>query len=109
MDVVLQRYNHRESARREIFDDQWSVSEKIVVIRQRLGETGRLRFSELFEGVGSRGEVVATFLALLELIRLKHLLASQGDVFGEIEIVVAPVDMQRIVPGEPATETVESQ
>tara|TARA_B000000441_G_scaffold123400_1_gene99885 strand:+ start:102 stop:263 length:162 start_codon:yes stop_codon:yes gene_type:complete len=53
--------------------------------------------------------VVATFLALLELIRLKHLLASQGEVFGEIEIVVAPVDMQRIMPGEPVAETVEAQ
>ena len=80
-----------------------------MVIRQRLGEAGRLKFSELFEGNGSRGEVVATFLALLELIRLKHLLASQGEVFGEIEIVVAPVDMQRIMPGEPVSETVEAQ
>ena len=109
VDEVLQRYNHREAAKREIVDDQWSVSEKIVVIRQRLGEAGQLKFSELFEGNGSRGEVVATFLALLELIRLKHLLASQGEVFGEIEIVVAPVDMQRIVPGEPVAETVEAQ
>ena len=109
VDEVLQRYNHREAAKREIVDDQWSVSEKIVVIRQRLGEAGRLKFSELFEGSGSRGEVVATFLALLELIRLKHLLASQGEVFGEIEIVVAPVEMQRIVPGEPVAETVEAQ
>ncbi len=109
VDEVLQRYNHREAAKREIVDDQWSVSEKIVVIRHRLGEAGRLKFSELFEGSGSRGEVVATFLALLELIRLKHLLASQGEVFGEIEIVVAPVEMQRIVPGEPMAETVETQ
>ena len=28
---------------------------------------------------------------------------------GEIEIIVAPVDMQRIVPGEPVAETVEAQ
>ena len=109
VDEVLQRYNHREAARREIVDDQWSVSERIVVIRHRLGKEGRLKFSELFEGSGSRGEVVATFLALLELIRLKHLLASQGEAFGEIEIVVAPVDMHRILRGVPVVETVKAQ
>ena len=34
----------------------------------------------------SRTEVVVTFLALLELIRLKQLVAEQPEAFGEIEI-----------------------
>ena len=34
---------------------------------------GSVRFSELFETPTSRSEVVCTFLALLELIRLKQL------------------------------------
>ena len=38
-----------------------------------LSERPSVRFSELFEGVTSRSEVVVTFLALLELIRLKQL------------------------------------
>jgi segregation and condensation protein A len=99
VDRVLQQYFSREAAKREIVDDQWSISEKIVVIRHRLGEAKRLRFSELFNEAGSRGEIVATFLALLELVRLKQLLAMQSEVFGEIDIVIAPVEMQRIVPG----------
>jgi segregation and condensation protein A len=40
----------------------------------------------LFEGVTSRTEVVVTFLALLELIRLKQLTALQREPFAEIEI-----------------------
>ena len=32
-----------------------------------------MKFSELFEGATSRSEVVVTFLALLELIRLKQI------------------------------------
>ena len=51
-----------------------------------LGERPSVRFSELFEGVTSRSEVVVTFLALLELIRLKQLAAVQREPFGEIEI-----------------------
>ena len=34
----------------------------------------------------SRTEVVVTFLALLELIRLKQLVCIQPETFGEIEI-----------------------
>jgi segregation and condensation protein A len=45
-----------------------------------------MKFSELFEGVTSRSEVVVTFLALLELIRLKQIVAFQREAFGEIEI-----------------------
>jgi len=101
---LLQRIAEREVARSEIIEDRWSVSEKIVAIRQRLGQAGRLKFSELFDDSGSRGEMVATFLALLELVRLKQLRATQDATFGEIEIAVAPVEMQQIKPEQ--TETV---
>jgi segregation and condensation protein A len=49
-------------------------------------EKASLKFSELFEGVTSRSEVVCTFLALLELIRLKQLVCVQENPFTEIEI-----------------------
>ena len=104
VNAVLERLAKREAAQSEIVEDRWSVSEKIGVIRQRLGQAGRLRFSELFDGARSRGEVVATFLALLELIRLKQLQAAQEASFEEIEIAVAPVEMQQINPEpEPVT------
>jgi hypothetical protein len=40
------------------------------------------------------------------LIRLKQLRATQDDSFGEIEIVVAPVEMQQIKPEQPEPEMV---
>jgi len=82
---VLQRVAKR-SDQRDIFEDKWSVSEKIELLIRTLSERGRLKFSELFEGVTSRSEVVVTFLALLELIRLKQLTAVQREAFGEIEL-----------------------
>ena len=45
-----------------------------------------MRFAELFENAASRSEVVCTFLALLELIRLKQLICVQPEPFAEIEI-----------------------
>jgi segregation and condensation protein A len=48
-----------------------------------------VKFSELFAEIASRVEIVVTFLALLELIRLKQVRAVQSNPFDEIEI--APV------------------
>jgi segregation and condensation protein A len=45
-----------------------------------------VRFAELFESAANRSEVVCTFLALLELIRLKQLVCVQPEPFAEIEI-----------------------
>ena len=85
VNTVLRRFEKRDDAR-EIFEDKWTVSEKIEKLMQLISERPVLKFSELFEGVTSRSEVVVTFLALLELMRLKQLAAVQREPFGEIEI-----------------------
>jgi len=82
---VLQRFKQRENLG-DIFEDKWSVSEKIEFILRMISERGSLRFAELFENAASRSEVICTFLALLELIRLRQLVCSQSEPFGEIEI-----------------------
>jgi segregation and condensation protein A len=85
VNVVLKRFSRPED-QRDIFEDKWTVSEKIEHLMRVLSERPGVRFSELFEGVTSRSEVVVTFLAVLELIRLKQLTAVQREPFGEIEI-----------------------
>jgi segregation and condensation protein A len=109
VNAVLQRFNQPQ-ARRDIFEDKWSVSEKIQHLMRSTDERPRMKFSELFEGVTSRIEVIATFLALLELIRLKQLTAVQPEPFAEIEIcrVIAPpaVSPEPVPAGAPVPETV---
>ena len=85
VNAVLKRFEKRDDAR-EIFEDKWTVSEKIEFVLQVITERGGVRFAELFAGAASRSEVVCTFLALLELIRLKQLVCAQNEEFGEIEI-----------------------
>src|SRR5215208_7037189 len=46
VNTVLKRVNRREDLR-DIFEDKWSVSEKIEELRRALMERGSLRFSEL--------------------------------------------------------------
>lgn len=85
VNTVLKRFEKRDNPR-EIYEDKWSVSEKIEHIVRVMTSQATVRFSELFEAAMSRSEVVCTFLALLELIRLKQLVCGQASDFGEIEI-----------------------
>ena len=55
-------------------------------ILERVGNGTSVRFSELFGQIVSRVEIVVTFLALLELIRLNQVRALQPKMFDEIEI-----------------------
>src|SRR5689334_12226922 len=82
---VLKRFQQKPD-QRDIFEDKWTVSEKTEQLLKLVSERLRVKFSELFDRVTSRTEVVVTFLALLELIRLKQLVAAQPEPFGEIEI-----------------------
>jgi len=86
--TVLKRIEERQDVQ-EIFAERFSVSEKIEVILHRVANSAGLRFSDLFGTAVSRVEVVVTFLALLELIRLKQVRAVQKNMFEEIEIVGA--------------------
>jgi len=85
VNAVLKRVSQREDTR-DIFEDKWTVSEKIEHLLQRMRERSSLKFSEMFANATSRSEVVVTFLALLELMRLKQVVAVQPEPFGEIEI-----------------------
>jgi segregation and condensation protein A len=83
--AILKRVNQQDNAR-DVFEDKWTVSEKIEMLVKMLHERPRLGFSDLFAGDMSRMEVVVTFLAMLELIRLKQLVAIQAEAFGEIQL-----------------------
>ena len=85
---TLKRVAQKENLR-EIFEEKYSVTDKIAEILWTLGEKGGLKFHSLFDRAATRGEIVATFLALLDLIRLKQVRAQQSSHFAEIEIVKA--------------------
>lgn len=71
----------------EIVQDQYSVADKIDSILNAVCEKSRVVFTQLFGENASRNEIVCTFLALLELIRLRHVNIVQDRHFGEIMIV----------------------
>jgi len=105
--VILKRFGERDDVR-EIQADPYTVSEKMAALRMLIQEKGRFRFSDLFAEARSRSEVVVTFLAMLELTRLRHLQVIQSEDFGEIEVELAPPEAPSVeAPEEPVLE--ESQ
>lgn len=83
---VLKRIATKSEDLREIFEENYTVSDKIDLILRLTAPGVPLKFTELFASAASRSEIVVTFLALLELIRLKQLRAVQDEAFGEIEL-----------------------
>ena len=85
---VLKKVAARREDLREIFEENFTVSDKIEYLLQLTSERpSGLKFTDLFATTSSRSEVVVTFLALLELIRLKQIRVLQAEPFGEIELV----------------------
>jgi segregation and condensation protein A len=83
---VLKRFEDAHSLR-EIVDDRWTVSDKIDFLLATVPVGGRMRFEELFNEASSRSEVIVTFLAILELIKLHFLEIEQTKTLGEIALL----------------------
>ena len=70
----------------EVTKDEFSVAEKVHEIFHRLAKHTTIYFSALFKQAKNKMEAITTFLAVLELVRLKEILVRQDAQFGEIEI-----------------------
>ncbi len=70
----------------EIFAEQYTVSEKVDYLLELTKNGKPLTLGRLFRGMRSRHEIVCTFLAVLELIKLNRLAARQDNHFDEIVI-----------------------
>jgi len=89
---VLRR--RRPSSPHEILRPHRSVGECVELILARFAVESELEFSTLFEDDADRGDVVVTFLALLELIRVGVVRARQDERFGPIQLVLAVDDLE---------------
>ena len=90
--VVLK--NLPKSDFHEVMKDEFTVAEKVHEIFHRLVKEPLIYFSALFKSAKNKFEVITTFLAVLELIRLKEVKIQQHGHFGEIEITrnVKPIE-----------------
>ncbi len=82
-----------------------SVHERMNLLLDCLRRSTRVVFQALFEGVNSRMEFVVTFLAMLELIKLRAIRATQEESGGSILIeLTAPLGEEEGILAKRETE-----
>lgn len=63
-----------------------SIQEKIQQIREMIHKNIEIKFHSMISKAKGRVEVVVNFLAVLELLKQRHIIVRQEEMFGEIHI-----------------------
>ncbi|MFA4888286.1 MAG: segregation/condensation protein A [Candidatus Omnitrophota bacterium] len=71
----------------EVIKDEFTIEEKTHEILHRLLVSPSLSVSELFTKAKNKLEIIVIFLAILELIRIKEIVACQNELFRDIQII----------------------
>jgi segregation and condensation protein A len=86
--AVVERAKHRPSV--SLPPEEVPVEVRIDQLLARLSATEACGFDDLFVDVGDRSGLILTFLALLEMIRLKLVRVFQSGSFGPIRVYKRP-------------------
>ncbi|MFA6017705.1 MAG: segregation/condensation protein A [Patescibacteria group bacterium] len=84
--VVLKRLEPFFALQETSMDRVKSVEERMEEVRSVLATRANIRFRDIVANAGSKVEIVVSFLALLELLRRKHIVARQEGHGEEIHL-----------------------
>lgn len=105
-DIIKRQENKLDPIRSKfgrIEKEEVSLEEKLVYMRQFITEHKHFSFGELLLASSSRIQVIVTFLAVLELIKLGNITVVQENRSDDIEITVIRTD-QAALSGEESME-----
>jgi segregation and condensation protein A len=71
----------------EVIKEEFTVEQKIHDILHLFLHRPKVFLAELFAKARSKDEIIVTFMAILELIRLREVVAMQKGIFSEIEVI----------------------
>ena len=81
---VLNRF--RQEDLKEIADDRFTVADKIEYLLNHVAPGASMPFLQLFAAATSRDEVIVTFVAMLELMKMRQFRVTQDHLLGEITL-----------------------
>ena len=108
---ILEAIGAGKATHQVIYDDT-PIELHAEDILDRLAREGPMTFRRIFEGRTERDQLLGLFLAILELVRLKKILARQERNFGEIHVHLnpdAPADSREGHALTPANLDIESR
>ncbi len=71
----------------EVMKEEFTVEQKIHDILHLFLHRSSVFLTDLFAKARSKDEIIVTFMAILELIRLREVVAMQKGIFSEIEVI----------------------
>lgn len=80
---------NRKNFFKKLKKDRYTVDEKIEYIKERINKEKKILFHKLFKNKITKEEIIVTFLALLELLKLNKIKVKQDNIFDDILISVA--------------------
>lgn len=84
LDTYHNKQNNINVVQRKIYTDKYKVEDKMKELLDRFNNANVIEFRSIIKESESKLETVVTFLALLELIKLKVIIAYQEGNFKEI-------------------------
>ena len=84
LDTYHNKQNNINVAQRKIYTDKYKVEDKMKELLDRFNNANVIEFRSIIKESESKLETVVTFLALLELIKLRVIIAYQEGNFKEI-------------------------
>jgi segregation and condensation protein A len=77
-----------KGAQKEIPKEVFTVADKVNHIKETLLERNTCSFYDLFREDSSRPEIITTFQAMLELLKVQYIAAVQDSTYGDITITL---------------------
>ena len=84
--LKLQAKNEEENVSRAIVKETFTVADRITHLRDILTVQPNVKFFSLFSQHSSRLEVITTFSAILEMLKLQLISVKQAELFEDFEI-----------------------
>ena len=77
-----------KGAQKEIPKEVFTVANKVNYIKETLLERNSCSFFDLFNEDASKPEIITTFQAMLELLKVQYVAAVQNGTYGDITITL---------------------
>ena len=84
MQAYMNKMNTENIINKKILVDEYKIEDKMEELKQKIDSFGKIHFTKLIYGYSSKIEAIVTFLALLELIKIKSVRVIQESNFKDI-------------------------
>ena len=85
---------------KEIPKDVHTVDDKVRLITEVITEQKQVQFFDLFENALTRSEVIVTFQAMLELLKLQRIKVVQSEIYGDITVMINEEYVEKAQEGD---------